>query len=55
MGLLRWQSNRFEDSIDTAVDFPLEPIGLLIVNDGELRVADPRIDQLFVEGARLVQ
>jgi len=54
MCLGRRQADRLEHGIDASLNFAFETIGVVVVNDSELRVAYPRINQLFVECYRLV-
>jgi hypothetical protein len=44
-----WKSNHFEHCVQTSIDLVLEATLLSVVYDGKVRVADPGIDQLFVE------
>ena len=44
VGCWRWQPNNFKHSIETTVYLALEANLRLVVNDREMRVADPCID-----------
>ena len=54
MCLRRWKADRFEDSIDASLNLPIEAVRIQVVNDRELGVAHPRVDQSSVKSDCLV-
>lgn len=54
MGLRRWQANCFEDSGDRISNLSFKASRVVVVDDAELGVTDPRINQLLVQSYRLI-
>lgn len=54
VSLGRWKSYHFEHCVKASIDLILESTLLSVVNNGEVRVADPSINQLLVEFSCLI-